>query len=92
LGGDYVAFEIVRTLTGPKSSRAGAGGHGWNSGAKTGDLFLVSLSRGSEFVDKPFPRFWGPTVAKIDAVVNEMIRIDTVEKDVALFKELQSTP
>jgi len=91
LGGDYVTFEIVRILRGPKFSRAGAGGHGWKSGAKIGDLFLVSLSRSSVLVDKPFPPFMVPPVAKIDAVVNGMTRIDIMEDGLALFKGSQST-
>jgi hypothetical protein len=40
-------------------------------------------------VDKPFPPYWGG-VPTIDAVVSGMIRVNTIEDGVRLFKELQT--
>ena len=59
MGGDYLAFDVVRVLRGPESSRVGVGGHSWTSHATKGDLYLASLSRDSTFVDKTFPPYWG---------------------------------
>jgi hypothetical protein len=89
MGGDYLTFEVVRVLRGPESSRVGVGGHSWTSHATKGDLYLASLSRDSTFVDKPFPPYWGG-VPTIDAVVSGMIRVNTIEDGVRLFKELQT--
>jgi hypothetical protein len=66
LGGDYITFEILQVLRGPKASVVGVGAHGWRSLAKGGDLFLLMLTRESKFVDKPFPPYWLDAI-KLDA-------------------------
>jgi hypothetical protein len=86
LGGDYITFEILRVLRGPKASVVGIGGHGWRSHVEVGDLFLLTLTRESKLLDKPFPPSWHP-VDKLDAAVSGMKRINNVEEGMALFNQ-----